>query len=41
MRKAKFLMPSFMEGDIGEMVQSLRTRDESERLAQEGEVVAR
>jgi peptide chain release factor 1 len=31
---------AFMEGDIGEMVQSLRTHDESERLAREGEVVA-
>jgi hypothetical protein len=30
-----------MEGDIGEMVQALRTRDESERLAREEEVVAR
>jgi hypothetical protein len=39
-RKAKFLMPSSMEGDIGEMVQSLRTRVESKRLARE-EPVAR
>jgi peptide chain release factor 1 len=34
-------LASFMEGDIGEMVQALRTRDESERLAREGEAVAR
>jgi peptide chain release factor 1 len=33
-------LASFMEGDIGEMVQALRTHDESERLAQEEEAVA-
>jgi hypothetical protein len=38
-REAKFLC--LLEGDIGEMVQSLRTHDESERLAQEEEAVAR
>jgi peptide chain release factor 1 len=34
-------LAAFMEGDIGEMVQSLRTHDESERLGREEEVVAR
>jgi len=34
-------LASFMEGDIGEMVQSLRTHDESERLAREEVAVAR
>jgi hypothetical protein len=40
-REAKFLWPSFMEGDIGETVQSLRTHDESERLAREEIAVVR
>ena len=31
----------FMEGDIGEMVQSLRAHDESERLSREEEAIAR
>ena len=33
-------LSSFMEGDIGEMVQALRTHDESERLASEETAVA-
>jgi peptide chain release factor 1 len=34
-------LASFLEGDIGEMVQALRTHDESERLAREEVAVAR
>jgi peptide chain release factor 1 len=34
-------LASFLEGNIGEMVQSLRTHDESERLARGEEAVAR
>jgi peptide chain release factor 1 len=34
-------LAAFMEGDIGEMVQALRTSDESERLASEEVALAR
>jgi len=34
-------MPSSIQGDISEMIQSLRTHDESERLAREEIAVAR